>query len=350
MELPKGNRRTGKPAPVPVDFGPEGVPPEGSFVARTLSEKEAERRAAIARAFDNAGGPSGNPFRRAAAKAFLMAEEPLIENLDDVALVTSPVPVLGDVTGAAADVKRWYEGHISPGGEEWGITDYALAGLGLLPVVPAAAAWGKYVDRAVGKAKREMRGNTADVARRIADPALDMSDAARMARADAMQFKVKAFHGTPNKFEVREFSQTNDIGYHFGTRKAADDRLDLTAGRGQGYIGEFRLRAERPLDLPDLGDWNPGDIVAQARKRGAFTNAEAKALRAKPGLSYDDVKQALKEKGYDSIRYKNRVEDPGSVSWIVFDPDQIRHIDAGFDPAKRKSGDILSSLPQPIYG
>jgi hypothetical protein len=51
----------------------------------------------------------------------------------------------------------------------------------------------------------------------------------------------------------------------------------------------------------------------------------------------------LASKGYDSIEYVNKVEDPGSISKIVFEPEQIRSPFAKFDPTKRKSGNILAS-------
>tara|TARA_R110000796_G_scaffold132372_1_gene247824 strand:+ start:944 stop:1780 length:837 start_codon:yes stop_codon:yes gene_type:complete len=53
----------------------------------------------------------------------------------------------------------------------------------------------------------------------------------------------------------------------------------------------------------------------------------------------------LASKGYDSIEYLNKVEDPGSISKIVFEPEQIRSPFAKFDPSKRKSGNILASVP-----
>ena len=51
----------------------------------------------------------------------------------------------------------------------------------------------------------------------------------------------------------------------------------------------------------------------------------------------------LASKGYDSIEYINKVEDPGSISKIVFEPEQIRSPFAEYDPSKRKSGNILAS-------
>ena len=51
----------------------------------------------------------------------------------------------------------------------------------------------------------------------------------------------------------------------------------------------------------------------------------------------------LDSKGYDSIEYVNKVEDPGSISKIVFEPEQIRSPFAKFDPRKRKSRNILAS-------
>ncbi|MDY0872753.1 hypothetical protein [Dongia rigui] len=48
-----------------------------------------------------------------------------------VELLTSFIPVVGDVSGALADYKDWKE-H----GDEWGWEDYGLVALGLVPEMP----------------------------------------------------------------------------------------------------------------------------------------------------------------------------------------------------------------------
>ena len=53
--------------------------------------------------------------------------------MDKAALVTGPVPVLGDITGAAADIRMFAE---EPESRTWG--NAGLAALGLLPFVPGA--------------------------------------------------------------------------------------------------------------------------------------------------------------------------------------------------------------------
>tara|TARA_B100000497_G_C7615002_1_gene369338 strand:- start:185 stop:976 length:792 start_codon:yes stop_codon:yes gene_type:complete len=53
----------------------------------------------------------------------------------------------------------------------------------------------------------------------------------------------------------------------------------------------------------------------------------------------------LNSKGFDSIQYVNKGEDPGSMSTIVLEPNQVRSQFANFDPAQAKSGKILASVP-----
>ncbi len=90
-------------------------------------------------------------------------------------------------------------------------------------------------------------------------------------------------------------------GLHFGTEQAARDYLDdptpspYTASK-LGRIIPVRIRLEKPygtIDDPVLDD----DIAK---------------------LIHDQ----LKEEGFDGIVYRNLAEDPGSISYIVFDPEK----------------------------
>ena len=55
----------------------------------------------------------------------------------------------------------------------------------------------------------------------------------------------------------------------------------------------------------------------------------------------DEIRQILKDYGYDGIEYDNTVEGAG-VSYIVFEPEQARSAHAAFDPALKKSAYILA--------
>jgi hypothetical protein len=120
------------------------------------------------------------------------------------------------------------------------------------------------------------------------------------------------YHGTNTNF--KEFKKWS----HFGTKKAANQRLKNKKD-GANIIPVY-LKIENPLILTD-GEANDPAILRDA------------VLSGKYDAIYPDLKQwasnwrmTLEKLGYDGIFYKNSIEDPGNWSYIVFRPDQVRHI------------------------
>jgi len=180
-------------------------------------------------------------------------------------------------------------------------------------------------------------------------------------------------HGTDSLFE--HFDISNSFGAHFGTREAAERRLrdlghhrirfemveseddpDLSVilefewenlppkihgpfdkeealiymSKVRGELRpplEFELDVFHPLELPDLGTWEfsgvlmtieevlPGIDVEYVRDR--WNQSSEKGWSALKGM--------IKAHGYDCVSYVNETEDPGSISWIVMDPERIHH-------------------------
>jgi hypothetical protein len=164
------------------------------------------------------------------------------------------------------------------------------------------------------------------------------------------------YHGTGTDFNVFE---KGDIGFHFGTKKAAVSRL-----RTKKIYGEKRLfkgvylKIENPLRMPDMGGWG-ADYVANELVRMKIlkpddldVNTKWKELTTKYGYNktsnwnYEAANRELrkyvvdkiKEKGYDGIRYINNNEDKGSLSWVVFEPMQIKS-------AEDNNGEFSSTNP-----
>lgn len=189
-----------------------------------------------------------------------------------------------------------------------------------------------------------------------------------MAAKDA-GYGVKSYHGTGEQFNV--FSETDgsdgDIGFHFGSKTAATDRLnDVTAAgkrNDRRQVSSPRLitaylSLNNPLRLKEnrLGVWHDIDILNQIfdnenggknphpsfeSDQEAFYNDELEVnitnvFGETESVSYFDapvgsrnawMDSYLKSKGFDGIVYKNEVEDKGSDSYIVFDPSQIKVAD-----------------------
>jgi len=79
-------------------------------------------------------------------------------------------------------------------------------------------------------------------------------------------------------------------------------------------IGAYHVAITNPLRLPDVGNWGS---VKEIKKYLPF-NTDARSL--------SQLKESIKEKGYDGIVYQNRVENPvmRTDSFIAFEPEQIK--------------------------
>lgn len=173
------------------------------------------------------------------------------------------------------------------------------------------------------------------------------------------------YHGTLEPGGIAVFHE----GTHFGTAKAANERVADVATwpnatrnivmptketQAPNMVPVY-VRAEKPFMVGDLGDWSPHDwaMALQVRERsrgyshdaGEFTQQEINNVAT--GM---DPIPLLKAKGYDSISYTNSFEDPGSRSWIVFDPQQVKSAIGNrgtYDPNNRH---ILLSANEKPFG
>lgn len=225
---------------------------------------------------------------------------------------------------------------------------------------------------------------------------LDMSKAARMNRAKDTGFIVKAYHSTSvdfNRFRKRR----GDIGIHFGTAGQAEDRIALTGiGEGAQTI-EVRLKIRKPLRLDDAGAWNIDGLDYQLKDKFPQDLEAIRRLKTEK-----DIREFIQSKGYDGVVYKNTGETQGASeyrdkikvakdelnkvfpkakssfnledqqvpeyikyselnkeyekfreenaedSYIAFESNQIRSVNAAFDPDHADSANILSqSDPTP---
>ena len=181
----------------------------------------------------------------------------------------------------------------------------------------------------------------------------------------------------------RKWSETNDTGFHFGTKEAAEARIaDLTELSKKRYL--FARDTERPrmlpvflktgnvLRLPEddrLPDWRGYRIVQKifdGIENGTLDKSAEKAFEKDIDKFYDDkllksypenkpekenkwIGDYLKKKGYDAIEYSNVVEDKGKDSYIVFRPEQVKLAD-GSNTTFGESGDIRFQIEAGFRG
>lgn len=142
-------------------------------------------------------------------------------------------------------------------------------------------------------------------------------------RAADAGFNVASHHGTDASVDFNKFRLPRDeIGVHFGSPRAAQAIMgnQLDGSGGPQRIYPVALQAKNPLQVPDMGNWYSKEMAEALMDRrdmfppGAVGEAYAKGI---PGF-----RDLLSKSGYDSLKYLNKVEDPGHMSYILFKESQ----------------------------
>lgn len=233
----------------------------------------------------------------------------------------SPIPIAGDITGLAADAAMY-----AAYPEERTFGNYAMSALGVLPLVLGAAA------------VRAARGASP------LEGTLDMSQAARMQRAAEQGFDVDMpmYHGTTDNFESFDIDRAgkNDSGwYGKGVYLTPDpdtasaysqytEFADRTGAPGANVVPAY-IRLKNPYYWPE-------------NRKAALTTEESQLIR-----------DELMAQGYDGVIVSNKYADPkyqSNYETIVFDPANIRSVNAAFDPAKRGSANLMAGAAGATMG
>lgn len=142
----------------------------------------------------------------------------------------------------------------------------------------------------------------------------------------------------------------DEIGVHFGNPKQASHfTSNYLGGAGEPDPRSYPVvvATNNSLRMPDMGTWHVDDMTHNLRMQ--FPEDE-NLLRDMDDIS--DVRKYLQAKGYDSIVYKNKTEDPGQDSFIKFteSPDNpgfvtgVRSPWAAFDPNKLSHASLAAGL------
>ncbi|WP_415912930.1 hypothetical protein [Neptuniibacter sp. QD37_11] len=87
------------------------------------------------------------------------------------------------------------------------------------------------------------------------------------------------------------------------------------------FLKVVKITLSNPIEMPDLGRWSVYSIA----EASGLSRKECNEIMAHDSEAdqFEALRNTLKSKGFDGIVYTNEVESPGSVSYIVFDPEQI---------------------------
>lgn len=180
---------------------------------------------------------------------------------------------------------------------------------------------------------------------------LPMDEASRLARAREMGFDTDKtwFHGTKRKFDEFDNDETAfGMGHWFADTKHYADWMATKHGTTipaytnvrNPYIFDImkeaeRIRHEVGLDLPEPASSREAmQIIAGHMPWDAVAR---------------DIAMVAKSKGHDAVLFKNFEDRPDGwaagnrEALLVFDPKNIRSVDARFEPSKRDSANILAA-------
>jgi len=164
---------------------------------------------------------------------------------------------------------------------------------------------------------------------------LAMDYASRMQRAKDMGFDIDTvyYHGTPKDFDAFTHESIGDRfdRYSFGTYMTDDPNIanEYTKESGQildgGNVKQIlKKKPSNPLDIEMTG-YNPAAYIDL--NRGELIEKVVESRRAGNPI--------------DQINVKNTNKD-NTVS-VLFDQENIRSVNAAFDPAKKSSANLLAS-------
>jgi hypothetical protein len=241
--------------------------------------------------------------------------------LGGVALPMSAVPVVGDVAGLGADAAMY-----ASYPEERTALNYGLTLAGMLPFVPSAAGV------------------------RAAEGALDMSQAARMQRADEMGADPRTFyHGGSSDFP--EFNNSRRENYFSDEPRIADIYAENAERRWPGRnnaspnVIPVKLMG-RPLKVSDQRDGSGGWL---SNNLADALNVDLSGVPVAKRAQF--LRDEAKRQGYGFIEITDMSDLGGEQSqFIALEPSNIRSVNAAFDPAKRSSADLMAGAAGAAVG
>lgn len=186
-------------------------------------------------------------------------------------------------------------------------------------------------------------------------------------KAQAAGFNIPLTHGTRAEDPFTEFKLPEElqggwpeVGVHGGSpiaaKRFAGDTLYNESDK-KPRVYPLVMRAQNPLETPDLGNWGPQKIATYLadNQSGLFPRHEIENAAGTSDLREIDklpsgqqtavmqnLRGLIKSKGFDSIKYKNDVEDPGHTSYIALDPSQLRSPWAAFKDLQSRN--LLAGL------
>jgi hypothetical protein len=246
------------------------------------------------------------------------------ELLSAASLATAPVPVLGDLTGLAADARMY---QMRP--EERTMGNYAMSALGVLPFVPSVAA-----------TKAAVRA--ADAVKELAKRGVNISQEVRQQRKLEGGFvPTTGYHGTSTYksggqlFDEFQLFEGDDLTR--SVSRSPVGKLGVSIGHQPEVASDFAYQASP--------NGNEGATIMPL----TFRSDKSGTINLSGDETNDEIYGTVVDSwknGYDAIHFKNYTTPSGTKGsfTLVKDPAQVRSVNAAFDPAKRNSRDLMAGV------
>jgi hypothetical protein len=163
-------------------------------------------------------------------------------------------------------------------------------------------------------------------------------------------------HGTYNSFDSFD---AGDIGFHFGTERAAKERRDYydDVMDREWKVGKYYLNITNFLDMYDIADWDGSNLASHIIESRLLDLSDdeiryLQQIQMMGGLGMDRghkptamLRKFLTDRGIDGIMYENAYEDSGSISYIAFNPEQIKSISNKTPTSSKNLNEDTVSIP-----
>jgi hypothetical protein len=152
---------------------------------------------------------------------------------------------------------------------------------------------------------------------------------------DETKWDAYLYHATDKSFDPKKMKS----GSHLGTLHAAVSRAKANVFDNRD-IKVHAYKYHSPGKSIEIEDDNFSDpdsdahsIATQLSLKGHIHGRQWKEItRAPEGKKVQALGNVLKRNGISSLHYKNRYEDKGSTSHMVFDPENLHHVHTFHNP------------------
>jgi GNAT superfamily N-acetyltransferase len=188
---------------------------------------------------------------------------------------------------------------------------------------------------------------------------LNMSQAGRMARAKEMGFDTETvlYHGTTDKFSAFD---PKAFGGKSSLSESGAKGVWLTSSENVAdFYGELSAVSKSNRQFPDdrsqaltaRGAMRADKQVMPLTVRGRLKEIDMGGAKYGADMSLSKMADDARAEGFDGVRFRNFVDGPEvSDHVLIFDPSNIRSVNAAFDPEKSGSSTLLAAAPFAAVG